>query len=174
MPRLPAIVPAKPDGQNLTDQQRRFVVAYTSDPAATGNASEAARRAGYSQRSAAEIGRQLVEKPHVRLAIDNANREAISGRIATKAVRLLERVIDDESAAPKLRVQAAMTILDRGGYVAPSAFERVAQAAARTAHEKPAHEMSVNELELLVTRMSARIDFDARDRREVIDVEAVG
>src|SRR5882757_6351413 len=78
----------------LTDQQFEFVTKFTSVPAAIGNASEAARQAGYSARSAAEIGRQLLEKPHVQTAIREANQRLISGQIATKAVALLERVID--------------------------------------------------------------------------------
>src|SRR6476646_5829121 len=99
----------------LSDQQREFVTAFTSVPGAIGNASEAARRARYSVHSAREIGRQLLDKPHVQEAIREANQRLISGQIATKAVALLERVIDDESAPIKVRVEAAKTILDRGG-----------------------------------------------------------
>ena len=83
---------------NLTELQQAFVVAYTSDPTAIGNCREAALRAGYSQHTAAESGRRLVTQPHIRDAIRAANLELISGRIATKAIGLLERVIDDESA----------------------------------------------------------------------------
>jgi hypothetical protein len=105
----------------LTDQQFEFVTKFTSVPAAIGNASEAARQAGYSARSAAEIGRQLLEKPHVQTAIREANQRLISGQIATKAVALLERVIDDALAPIKVRVEAAKTILDRGGFGAAPA-----------------------------------------------------
>jgi Terminase small subunit len=100
----------------LTDQQLDFVTKFTSVPGAIGNASEAARQAGYSARSAAEIGRQLLEKAHVQDAIREANQRLISGQIATKAVALLEKVIDDESVNIKVRVEAAKTILDRGGF----------------------------------------------------------
>ena len=62
---------------NLTDQQQAFVTAFTSDPGAIGNASEAARRAGYSEKSARDIGRQLLAKPHVRAAVEEANRDQL-------------------------------------------------------------------------------------------------
>lgn len=104
--------------RKLNDQQQAFVLHYTSAPGAIGNGAEAARRAGYSEKSAAELARQLLEKPHIRSAIFDANRAAISGRLTTKSVALLERVIDDESASLKVRVEAAKTVLDRAGFVA--------------------------------------------------------
>jgi hypothetical protein len=107
----------------LTAQQAAFVHHFTSTVGAIGNAAEAARQAGYSERSAKEIGRQLLDKPHVQAAIDEANRVQISGPIAVKAAALLQRVIDDEEAPLKLRVEAAKTILDRAGIVAPTAAE---------------------------------------------------
>ena len=109
---------------NLNDQQQAFVIAYTSDPGAIGNASEAARRAKYSVKSARDIGRQLLAKPHVKAAVDAALRDHISGALASKAVEVLEGIIGDETAAPKLRLDAAKTILDRSGLIAPKAAER--------------------------------------------------
>src|SRR5438309_741957 len=88
------LVPARPmpsnarEGRALTEQQQRFVTAFTIDPGAIGNASEAARRAGYSEHSAREIGRQLLDKPHVQVAIREANQRQISGQMATKAIAL--------------------------------------------------------------------------------------
>ena len=108
---------------NLNDQQQAFVTAFTSDPGAIGNASEAARRAGYSEKSARDIGRQLLAKPHVRAAVEEANRAQLGGALASKAVAVLASIIDDETAAPKLRLDAAKTVLDRAGYIAPKAAE---------------------------------------------------
>ena len=42
----------------LTDMQALFVLHFTSTHGAIGNASEAARRAGYSEKTAAEQGRR--------------------------------------------------------------------------------------------------------------------
>ena len=110
--------------RDLTEQQQNFVTAFTSTPGAIGNASEAARRAMYSEKSARDIGQQLLAKPHVRAAIEEANRAQISGSLASKAVDVLRAIIDDESAPPKLRLDAAKTVLDRAGFIAPKAEER--------------------------------------------------
>ncbi len=109
--------------RDLTEQQQNFVTAFTSTPGAIGNASEAARRAMYSEKSARDIGQQLLAKPHVRAAIEEANRAQISGSLASKAVDVLRGIIEDENAPPKLRLDAAKTALDRAGYIAPKARE---------------------------------------------------
>jgi phage terminase small subunit len=146
---------------NLTELQQAFVVAYTSDPTAIGNCREAALRAGYSQHTAAESGRRLVTQPHIRSAIRAANLELISGRIATKAVALLERVIDDESAPVKIRVDAAKTILDRGGFGA-------APAGQGDPNEKHASEMT--EAELYQRMIELRKIVDSSRESTIIDV----
>jgi phage terminase small subunit len=88
------VVP-EPGGQNgvtmsdraLTPQQRKFVEAYAACP----NATEAARRAGYSAKNANVIGPRLVGKSHVREAIREALevKEARAELTAEKTVREL-------------------------------------------------------------------------------------
>src|SRR5262245_50512831 len=102
--------------RQLTSLQEEFVVAFTATNDAIGNAAEAARLAGYDPKYAREVGRQLLGKAHVQQAIREANQRQICGALATKAVALLERVIDDNSVPMKVRVEAAKTVLDRGGY----------------------------------------------------------
>lgn len=138
----------------LTEQQETFVTHFTSTPGAIANGSEAARLAGYSDKALGEIAYQLLQKPHVRKAIEDANRQLISGSLATKAVHLLERVIDDESAPLKVRVEAAKTVLDRAGIVPPSTAER---ADAHKRSDKPFSEMSIEELEIFVARGTIRL-----------------
>jgi phage terminase small subunit len=172
MPKLVAISDARPvasDGDGLTEMQRAFVVAYTNGEGCVGNASEAARRAGYSVKTAKEIGRHLVAKPHVRDAIEAANREAISGRLSVKASALLERAIDDEAAPMRVRVQAALGVLDRGGYAAPSAFEKAAALALRE-RDKPLHQMTRAEVEARIAELSAEVGDRASP---VLEGEAV-
>lgn len=135
----------------LTDMQARFVLEFTSGPGSIGNASESARRAGYSEKSAAEQGRQLLEKPHIIAAIDDALRVSISSNLAAKAVAVLETVLDDEEAHPKLRVEAAKTILDRAGFIAPKASEPEAPF-----DGKPLHEMTITELQEFIDRGEAQ------------------
>lgn len=60
----PAPDPIGTDG--LTDKQRVFIVEYLT----CWNASEAARRAGYSAKTAYSIGSENLRKPEIRAAID--------------------------------------------------------------------------------------------------------
>lgn len=62
----------------LTEKQRRFVDYYIE----TGNKTEAAKRAGYSEKTAASIGDENLRKPVIRAAIDARLRELEDKRIA--------------------------------------------------------------------------------------------
>jgi phage terminase small subunit len=107
---------------DLTEQQRNFVYHYTSTPGCIGNGAASVREAGYGAKHPAEIARQLLEKPHVKAALDAANKQAVSGRLFAKAVALLERVIEDEDVSMKVRVDAAKVVLARAdGLLAPGA-----------------------------------------------------
>ena len=69
----------------LTEKQRRFVDYYIE----TGNASEAARRAGYSEKTAGWIGQENLQKPTIKAAIDARLKELEDKRIA-KADEVLQ------------------------------------------------------------------------------------
>lgn len=58
----------KPERDNLTDKQRRFVQEYLIDL----NATQAAARAGYSEKTAYSIGQENLKKPEVLAAIQGA------------------------------------------------------------------------------------------------------
>ena len=64
--------------KSLTVKQRRFVDAYIE----TGNAAEAARRAGYKSRNADVIGRENLRKLTVRKALDARLKELEDAQIA--------------------------------------------------------------------------------------------
>ena len=67
----------------LTIKQARFVDYYIQ----TGNASEAARRAGYSPKTSYSIGEENLRKPEIRQAVEKRLKELESQRIAeTKEV----------------------------------------------------------------------------------------
>jgi phage terminase small subunit len=134
-----------PNMRVLTEQQLCFVVEYTSGEGAIGNASEAARRAGYSPRSAAEIARQLLDKPHVRAAVDTAIKEQFGGRLAVKAVAVLEGLLDNPKVSDKVRLDTAKAVLDRAGIVA-----RPAPAAPA---ENPLDAMSIEELQAMLAQV---------------------
>ncbi|WP_203436265.1 terminase small subunit [Enterobacter hormaechei] len=61
------------DDDGLTDQQRLFVAEYLKD----GNATQAAIRAGYSKKSAEQIGYQLLQKTSVAQAIAQQQKASI-------------------------------------------------------------------------------------------------
>ncbi|MCB1884748.1 MAG: terminase small subunit [Geminicoccaceae bacterium] len=134
---------------DLTEQQRRFVLAYASGEGAIGNAAEAARRAGYSEKSAAEIGRQLLEKPHVKKAVDEAFKRQIGGGLAARAVGVLARILDDEAAPLKVRLDAAKTVLDRAGHGARPALADAPEA-------DPLDGLSVAELQAMLDGLKRR------------------
>lgn len=63
----------------MNERQSRFVDHYI----ATANASEAARKAGYSERTARVIGQENLTKPAVQAAIKERLKEMESERVAT-------------------------------------------------------------------------------------------
>jgi phage terminase small subunit len=64
----------------LTEKQKRFADFYIE----TGNAAESAVRAGYSEKTAKEIGCENLTKPNIRQYIDERIAEKDSRRIASQ------------------------------------------------------------------------------------------
>ncbi|EOX9026790.1 terminase small subunit, partial [Pseudomonas aeruginosa] len=73
----------------LTAKQRRFVAEYLLDL----NATQAAIRAGYSKNRASEIGYQLLQKPDITSAIQEAMKERAE-RTQVDADYVLRRMIE--------------------------------------------------------------------------------
>jgi phage terminase small subunit len=71
----------------LTPKQARFIQEYLIDL----NASQAARRAGYSAKSASDIGQQLLGKPHISRAIAERKR-ALAEQSAMSAAEVLSEL----------------------------------------------------------------------------------
>lgn len=142
--------------RELTEQQQRFVIAFTSEPGCIGNASKSAAHAGYAEQYARDIGHQLLNKPHVAAAIEAAQRRQISGPHAAKAVEVLQRILADSDAPLKLQLDAAKTVLDRAGFVA-----RAQEAEAPGKARGRADDMAVEELEAYVREGKAARLADA-------------
>ena len=87
----------------LTLRQRVFVQAYM------GNASEAARQAGYSAKTAYSIGQELLNKPEIVEAIKEREQERLNPLIADREDRqkFWTDVMNDESAEMQHRLKAA-------------------------------------------------------------------
>ena len=93
----------------LRPMQQRFVDAYLTNP----NATQAAIKAGYSEKTARSQGQRLLTNVDIRAAIDEA-RKAAAERARTDATRVLEEVaavafsdighiLDFSGPAPRLR-----------------------------------------------------------------------
>lgn len=83
---------------NLGPRQRRFALIF----AALGNATEAAKQAGYSENSARSIGAENLTKPDILAAVRalHAREEAARGDVAASGVnRLHALVLDGDGAA---------------------------------------------------------------------------
>jgi phage terminase small subunit len=134
----------------LTDQQQTFVLHYTSTPGAAGNAAEAARRAGYSENNPAELGRQLLGKPHVQAAIDAALREAIGTHLTVLAVGVIESILASKDASLKLKGDMAAKVIEFSGLVERAKAEKAKQTGITAS--KALNEMTREELEGVVAR----------------------
>ena len=89
---------------DLTDKQQAFVNHYL----ACLNASEAARRAGYPNRSAYAIGWENLRKPEIRAAIDAALADA-----AMPVSEVLARLTDQARAS----MEEFVTVRSRGAHL---------------------------------------------------------
>lgn len=125
----------------LLDQQRLFAESYV---AGWGNATQAAIAAGYSPVSARQTASRLLHAPHVQDAIRRAQAHALKGRLASKALGVLEKILDDETAPAGVRVDAAKTVLDRAGMGAIRTPDHAVE------NDKPLSEMTAAELDALV------------------------
>jgi hypothetical protein len=94
-----------------TDKQQAFALEYASNGA---NATAAAKAAGYSEKSAHEIGRQLLEISHVQEAI---HRELMRNRYRSGAIGLeaMIQIATNEKAPAAARVSAARALMEHGG-----------------------------------------------------------
>lgn len=81
--------------RKLTPKQQKFADEYIK----SGNAADAARKAGYSKRSARSVGQENLTKPDIKQYIDERMAEIASNRImdATEAVELLTSIARGET-----------------------------------------------------------------------------
>ena len=93
----------------LTDQQKRFIEYFSQ----TGNATQAAKDAGYSVKTAEQQGYELKNK--LAIEIENETRK-LMGSCVPMAVDKLKKLVEDERVSPSVRLGAINSILDRTGY----------------------------------------------------------
>lgn len=92
----------------LTERQRRFVEAYIE----TANATEAARRSGYSEKTASVTGIENLRKPNIKKAIEARMKEIEKLKTATP-----EEIMQHLTAAMRGQIQEEVVVseLDSGG-----------------------------------------------------------
>lgn len=90
----------------LTEKQKRFVDYYIE----TGNASEAARLAGYSARIANRIGTENLSKPVIKAAIDKRLQE-----LANKRTASLSEVLEFMTSTMRGEVQEDVVVTEGTG-----------------------------------------------------------
>lgn len=73
----------------MTDKQARFVQEYLLDL----NATQAAIRAGYSEKSASRIGVELLNKTHVLKALEKAQKSR-AAKVSRQSEDVLKDIID--------------------------------------------------------------------------------
>jgi phage terminase small subunit len=147
-------------GTELLSQQQAFAQAYVLGH---GNATQAAIEAGYSPVCARQTASRLLHTPHVQDAIQRAQAVTLRGRLATKALGVLEKVLDDDNAPAGVRVDAAKTVLDRAGMAAFRGGQDW------DVYEKPASEMSLAELDSLAGMLQKSL-MTLRTEATVIEV----
>lgn len=133
----------------LTEKQAAFVshVSEGVDP------TQAATLAGYGNSSRAH---ELIRAPLVLAAIHTeVRRRLVAG--APIALAVIERLIKDDTTPPKIRLDAAKTLLDRAGHIAPRAITDKSQ------HELALHEMSISDLRQLADKLEGEIAGRAKD-----------
>lgn len=125
---------------------------------------EAARRAGYSPASARQASSTLLATPHIQAAIRDEQYKHLNGTLASKAIKTLEAIMDDENAPAGARVDCAKTLLDRAGIIAPKS------ALYSPFSDTPIHEMNSKELEALIVKTEAYLE-DVKQNKSVSTVE---
>lgn len=103
----------------VTYKERRFCSEYVT---CNGNGTEAARNAGYSEHTAAEIACENLKKPHIKEEI--ARIEDIRARdiqqefkdIAGEAMERMVQMMRDPEAPPSVRARLMQNLIDYGGY----------------------------------------------------------
>lgn len=99
----------------LTAKQAAYALAVAQGA----NSTAAARLAGYADNSDTSLRTQasrLANDPNIQRAIFEHRERRLSGPLATKALACLEGVLDDPTAPPQAKIQAAKFVLEAAGH----------------------------------------------------------
>lgn len=144
----------------LTEKQAAFVHALVANG---GCKIDAARTAGYSSPKTGAY--QSLQLPHVIAAIRAEQFRLMHGKLTNLSLGVIRGILEDTECSPRIRLDAAKTVLDRAGLVAPKQ-----ESDADASKDKAIGDMTVEELEDFIRR--GREAMDGADK-PVIDGELV-
>lgn len=113
----------------LTPMQSAFAVALVDNG---GNATAAAREAGYAETSARVLAHRLLKHEGVQKLVRDEQWRLVNGSLASASLNVLRQALDmsNESVPWSARIEAAKTLLDRAGLVLPEQPQKQPAAAA--------------------------------------------
>ena len=149
---------------SLTEKQKRFVDFYIE----TGNASEAARKAGYKEKNADSTGRENLRKPTVKAAIDARLKELEDARIAKadEVLKFLTATLRSQVIEPHVVVEGTgegcseAKVIETG----PSVRDRIE--AAKNLLKRYPTEMDSKEQKLRLAKLEQELKEAAQDEAD--------
>lgn len=109
----------------MTKQQERFAIEY----AMSGNATQSAKNAGYSEATAYSQGQRLLKNVEVAEKIESVKTQMAEdlrkrmAKEASTAFNVLVGIMNNTQAKDSDRIKCAVDLLDRAGYVAEKKVE---------------------------------------------------
>ena len=138
---------------NLTEMQAKFVEAYVENG---GNGTQAAITAGYSPDCARVQAQQNLERPKIRLAVEQLRDNKIKTDGATRAWQTMYSMLIDPAAPAQARFQAARWVLEASGHGLSAVAAGLQLGLQRSKRELS--QMSVQELEDLIRNGQASFE----------------
>ena len=117
MPKVPAKLPVQAD--QLTEKQNAFIDAYVANG---GRGTQAAKDAGYAEKSAHVEAHRLLKNP---LILQEVYRRTVMelGAAAPQALKTV-RELAQNAKSDYVRLEASKDLLDRAGFKAPERIDQ--------------------------------------------------
>ena len=149
---------------SLTEKQKRFVDFYIE----TGNATEAARKAGYASKAAYATGSENLRKPQIKAAIDARLKELEDSRIAKadEVLKFLTATLRSQVTEPHVIVEGTgdgcseAKVIETG----PSVRDRIE--AAKNLLKRYPTEMDSKEQKLRLAKLEQELKEAAQDEAD--------
>lgn len=157
----------------LTEKQKRFIDYYIE----TGNASEAARRAGYSEKIANRIGTENLSKPVIKAAIDARLKELEDKRIAKadEVLKFLTATLRGEVKDVQIVVEGTGDGYSKASLVETRASVRDRIKAAENLLKRYPSDMDVKEQRLKLAKLEQELkDAGQDDDNDVQIIDDIG